>query len=154
HLQRASQVRETQPASDAELIHLQAAWRAEPDNAWTAFRLGAVFRLRSFTGLPGYEERALEALEGYRIAAEINPFQPAFRFTAGRCLDWLGRYDDAREQYDAALKLDPEGRITSFFIGRHEMEKGDLAAAREWFIKSVSQGWPPYQPAVDYLRIL
>jgi O-antigen ligase len=154
HLQRATELRQTEPASDAELGHLQAAWRVEPDNAWTAFHLGEIFRLRSFTGLPGYEARALEALEWYRIAAEVNPYQPAFRFTAGRSLDWLGQHEQARDQYDAALKLDPEGRITSFFFGRHELEMGNLEAARQWFIKSVSQGWPPYAPAVDYLRIV
>ena len=49
------------------------------------------------------------------------------------------------------LELDPEGRITSFYMGWHQLQLGNLPAAREWFVKSVSQGWPPYQPAVDAL---
>jgi tetratricopeptide (TPR) repeat protein len=70
------------------------------------------------------------------------------------CLDWIGRHDEATTNYDEAVKLDPEGRITSFYRGWHAMQRGNDAEAREWFLKSTQQGWPPYREAETYLWIL
>jgi tetratricopeptide (TPR) repeat protein len=151
HLERA---RRALAFSDAQVAAFKAAWEIVPRNAVTAEYLGEILRRRSFEGLAGHEAMAREALEWFRIAARIDPFNPVYRFNAGMCLDWLEEYDRADREFNAALELDPEGRITSFHMGWHQLQLGNLAAAREWFVKSVSQGWPPYQPAVDALRRL
>ncbi|MCC6233329.1 MAG: O-antigen ligase family protein [Verrucomicrobiales bacterium] len=141
-------------ASEAQLATLNAAWAKDSRNPWTAYQIGEVYRLRSFTGVKGYEAMAREALTWFDRAAALNPYQPAFRFRAGMCLDWLGEGERAGEKFREAHRVDPEGRITSFYLGWHELQRGDLVAARDWFTRSVTQGWPQYQPSLDYLRIV
>jgi O-antigen ligase len=141
-------------ASDARIDALKAAWAIEPRNPWTAFHLGEAHRLRSFTGAQGYQAAAEEALGWFRRAAGLHPFHPAFPLRAGMCLDWLDRHDEAAREFQTAHRLDPEGRITSFHLGWHELQKGNDAAAREWFVTATRQGWPPYEPALRYLEIL
>jgi O-antigen ligase len=140
--------------SEARLSHLKSAWAIEPRNAWTAWEIGELFRQRSFAGGPGYQQAANEALAWFDLAAAANPFQPSFQSWAGMCLVWMGRPDDAKPRFDKAHALDPEGRITSFFQGWYAFQTGQDAEARRWFIKSAEQGWPQYQPALDYLRLL
>jgi O-antigen ligase len=142
------------PASDAQLTEFEAAWKADPRNPWTAYEIGELQRLRSFTGTVGYEKRAREAIEWFDRAALLNPYHPAFPIRAGMCLDWLGQLDDGGKRFQHALKLDPQGYVTSCFLGWHELQKGDEAAARAWFIKSTEQAWPIYEPAMNYLRLL
>lgn len=151
HLVRASRL---PLASDARIAELQAAWKIEPRNPWNAYGIGEQLRLRSFTGTKGYEERALEAVEWFDRAAKLNPFNPAFPTRAGMCLDWIGRHDQAEEKFKRALELDPEGHVTSCFVGWHELQKGNEEAARQWFVKSATQAWPQYEPALTYLNIL
>ncbi|MBX3746317.1 MAG: O-antigen ligase family protein [Verrucomicrobiae bacterium] len=151
HLERAQRAI---PASDGQVADLEAAWRIDSRNAWTAYRLAEAYRLRSFTGEGEFRQWGQRALEWFEVAARLNPFEPVFRHRAGMCLDWLGEPDRAAGYYQAARELDPEGRITSFYMGWHEMQKGNLAEARRWFTLSTEQGWPPYEPAMDYLRVL
>ncbi|MCC7374132.1 MAG: O-antigen ligase family protein [Verrucomicrobiales bacterium] len=142
------------PLSDSRLQHLKAAWTIEPRNAWTAWEIGELYRKRSFAGGPGYLDTAKEALTWFDQAAAANPYQPSFQSWAGMSLVWMGRPDDAKARFEKALTLDPEGRITSFFQGWHAFQTGNDAEARRWFTKSAEQGWPQYQPALDYLRLL
>ncbi len=151
HFQRALHA---PAASDLQLAELKAAWDIDPRNPWTAYHLGEAHRLRSFTGVKGYEQDAREALVWFDRAAALNPYQPAFRSRAGMCYAWLGEHEPAAAKFRAAHEIDPQGRITSFYLGWHAFQVGDLVAAREWFTKAVTQGWPQYQPALDYLRIV
>lgn len=151
HLVRSSKL---PLASDAQLAELMAAWKIAPGNAWNAYEIGEIHRLRSFTGMEGYKERAAEALTWFARAGQTNRFNPAFPIREGMCLDWIGRHDEAGERFKHAHQLDPEGHVTSCFLGWHELQVGNDAAAREWFIKSTEQAWPPYEPAMNYLRLL
>ncbi len=130
------------------------AWKVEPRNAITALYLGEAYRVRSWAGADGFEKLAEEAHGWFQRAALLNPFNPIPFFRSGMCLDWIGRHDEAAPFYDQAVKVDPEGRITSFHVGWHHLQRRDPAAAREWFIKSIQQGYPPYAPAETYLRLL
>ncbi len=141
-------------ASDAQLAELTAAWKLAPGNAWNAYEIGEVHRLRAFTGMDGFKERALEALQWFHRAGETNRFHPAFPIREGMCLDWIGKHDDAGERFRHAHELDPQGYVTSCFLGWHELQVGNDTTAREWFIKSTEQAWPPYEPAMNYLRLL
>jgi len=151
HLDKANRAAAASPERER---HLLAAWEVEPGNAWTAYHIGELYRLRSFVGASGYEALARKAIEWFDRAAAIHPYHPAFRFRAGMCWDWLGEHARADELFQKAHQLDPEGRITSFHMGWHELQKGNRDAAREWFTKSAEQGWPQYAPAVRYLEIL
>lgn len=146
--------RKSAPASDEQLAELTAAFQLRPLNAETAYAIGELHRLRAFTGMPGHEERARTALEWFDRAAKLNPYNPVLPTRAGMCLDWLGRHEEAGGRFAQALKLDPEGSVTSCYLGWHELQKGDEAAARRWFIRSTEQGWPPYEEAMNYLRLL
>lgn len=151
HLVRATRLA---PASDGQLAEYQAAWAADPRYPWSAYEIGEVLRLRSFTGTQGYEERARDAITWFDRAATLNPYHPAFPIRSGMCLDWLGQHDEADQRFRQAHKLDPEGYVTTCFLGWHELQKGDETAARALFLKSTEQAWPPYQPAMNYLRLL
>ncbi|MBL9138935.1 MAG: O-antigen ligase family protein [Verrucomicrobiales bacterium] len=140
--------------SDDRLRHLKAAWDIEDRNAWTAWEIGELYRRRSFAGGPDHLDAAKEALAWFDRAAAVNPFQPSFHSWAGLCLVWLGQPDAAKARFEKAHSLDPEGRITSFFQGWYAFQTGNDAEARRWFVKSAEQGWPQYQPALDYLRLL
>lgn len=142
------------PGSNAQLAALQAAWALEPRNASTAAQIAELYRERSFLGDPGFQDQAKEALTWFEKAAALNPFEPMYRHRAGVCLDWIGEHERARKYYDAALKLDPQGRITSFYMGWHLLQSGDEASALQWFTKSIEQGWPPYADAINYRDML
>lgn len=151
HLRRAERL---PIASDERLAALEAAHAARPLNAETVFAIGELHRLRAFTGMEGHGDRARTALEWFDRAAKLNPFNPTHPIRAGMCLDWLGRHDEAGQRFQRAHEIDPEGSVTSCYLGWHELQKGDEAAAKAWFIKSTEQGWPPYEEAMNYLRLL
>ena len=148
------QGRRSRDGSDAQIEAFTQAWKVDPRNATTALYLGEAYRVRSWDGAEGYQKFAEEAHGWFQRAAVLNPYNPIPFFRSGMCLDWMGRHDDASAFYDQALKVDPQGRITSFHLGWHFMQSGDPVAAREWFVKSINQGYPPYPPAETYLRLL
>lgn len=49
-----------------------------------------------------------EALEELRAAAELDPANPIHHFELGRCLDYLGRPEDAADSFARAAELDPQ----------------------------------------------
>jgi len=147
------QARKAPFLSDAQLASLKAAWAAEPRNASAAAMIGELLRRRSFEGLPGHEELAREAIEWFGRASQLHPYHPMYPLSIGITLDWLGEAD-TWTHFEKALSLDPNGRITSYYLGWHHEQKGDFAAAREWYEKSLAQGWPPYQPSIDALNRL
>lgn len=153
-VRRLERAHDAPPLSDKQLEEFQAAWTANPTNPWTAGYIGEVYRLRSFAGMAGHEELAREALRWFERASQLNPFQAVFHTRAGLCLNWLGDFEAAEKEFEIALKLDPNGIVTSYQMGWHKMNQGDTAAAREWFDRSANLGWPPYQPALDALRRL
>ncbi len=151
HLVRADRL----PAgSETRLAELTAAWNLRPGNAWTAYHIGELYRLRSFTGTTEYADYATNALAWFDRAHATHPYEPAFLIRAGMTLDWIQRPTEAAGRFQQAHKIDPEGRITTFHLGWHELQQGDEVAARKWFIKSLEQGWPVYEPAVTSHRIL
>jgi tetratricopeptide (TPR) repeat protein len=52
-------------------------------------------------------EKFEDALKHYAAAAELKPDGAGIQFACGRVLAKLGRKDDARTRFDAALKLNP-----------------------------------------------
>jgi len=120
--------------------HLQAlerAFAAEPANADTARRIGEQYRWLSLRGQEGYREEASLALDWFRRAATINPFDPYARTGAGACLHWLDRPEEAAQWFEAALSLDPNGYQTRALMGWHYFSSGNYRMAREWFEKSL-----------------
>ncbi|MGE3309173.1 MAG: O-antigen ligase family protein [Limisphaerales bacterium] len=148
------QGRRVRDGSNEQIEAFLEAWKVEPRNAITALYLGEAYRVRSWAGAEGYEKLAEEAHGWFQRAALLNPYDPIPLFRSGMCLDWIGRHDEAAPFYDAAVKVDPQGRITSFHVGWHHLQSGDPSKAREWFLRSIEQGYPPYGPAETYLRLI
>lgn len=146
--------RRARDGSNEQIDAFLAAWKVEPRNAITALYLGEAYRVRAWAGADGYPKLAEEALGWFQRAAVLNPYNPIPHFRSGMCLDWIGKHDEAVPYYDAALKVDPQGRITSFHVGWHHLQSGDPGKAREWFLRSIDQGYPPYGPAETYLRLI
>lgn len=147
-------VRRARDGSNEQIDAFLAAWKVEPRNAITALYLGEAYRVRAWAGADGYPKLAEEALGWFQRAAVLNPYNPIPHFRSGMCLDWIGKPDEAIPYYDAALKVDPQGRVASFHVGWHHLQSGDPGKAREWFLRSIDQGYPPYGPAETYLRLI
>ncbi|HMO64072.1 MAG TPA: O-antigen ligase family protein, partial [Verrucomicrobiota bacterium] len=140
--------------SDEALRELRAAWAVEPRNPQTAYDLGESLRLRATLVTTGADADAEEAVTWFRRAAELNPYHRSNHLGLGRALALLDRHQEAAAAFQQALRVDPNGRVTSFYLGWHALSTGDYPAAWEWFIKSSRQGWPPYEPALTYLRLM
>jgi len=148
HLLRAARA---PVASEARLAELRAAWAIEPLNPQTAYDLGEHLRLRAVTGAGDRAAQLAEAVTWFERAVALNPHDRSNHLGLGRALDLAGRRDEAGRAFAAALQVDPNGRITSFFQGWHALRGGDVQAAEAWFVKSIGQGWPQYEPALRYL---
>lgn len=151
HLSRAVRL---PGGGDGALRELRAAWAVEPRNPQTAYDLGENLRLRATAVTTGAAAYAEEAVTWFRRAVELNPYNRSNHLGLGRALAFLDRQDEAAAAFQQALKADPNGRVTSFYLGWHALTVGDHRAAWDWFIKSTRQGWPPYVPAQTYLRLM
>lgn len=57
-------------------------------------------------------------------AIELNPARGYAHEQRGRLLFGLTRYDDAKTAFETALRLEPEKRMTFFYLGLTEVERG------------------------------
>jgi tetratricopeptide (TPR) repeat protein len=94
-----------------------------------------VQRIDPFLGaveLAGVAERAenfTEALLHYETAAQLRPNAAGLEHQCGRILAKLGRIDDARLRYEAALKIDPQFEPAT--KGLAELTSGRAASPSE-----------------------
>jgi O-antigen ligase len=137
-LERAEAAR-AQP--ERRLEALTRACQLEPNNYNTAFELGEACRLLSWEGTPGYEARALQAIEWFERSRRVNPYYPYSPLREGMCLDWLKRHDQARACFQKALELDPNNADTVSYLGWHCVQVGDYRTARELLLKAMEMRW-------------
>ncbi len=70
------------------------------------------------------EERYVEALEHYAAAAETNPAHGWAQHVCGRVLVRLGRVEEARERFRAALRNDPALDAAKEALGALDVSEG------------------------------
>ena len=70
------------------------------------------------------EGRTTEALIELETAARLDPLSGIVKYSVGSALEGLGRFDEAREQYEAALRIDP-----GFALGYHAL------GLHDWFVR-------------------
>jgi tetratricopeptide (TPR) repeat protein len=117
------------------------------------YTLGEAYRQISWQGYDGYEQSAEEAMRHYRLAAEINPYDPYPVIRTGMCLDWLGRRDEALSFFEAARDLDPNNYYLSILRGWHHIETGEYREAQKWLLRSLQQkNWPNDQARRFYYK--
>lgn len=124
--------------SDAQLAALKAAHAVEPRNFDTTTAIGNVLLDRSQQGVAGYKAAAEEAVTWFQKSAALNPYLPYGPIGMGRCLDWLGRHDEAEASFKRAEQLDPNGYLTMAYVGWHYFQREQFSQAREWLEKSLA----------------
>ncbi|MGA2656123.1 MAG: O-antigen ligase family protein [Verrucomicrobiota bacterium] len=125
-------------ASQSEL--LQKAFAVEPMNGTTASAIGEIYRLQSAEGDEGYQQLTARAMEWFARARKLNPWDGACDLGYGWCLDWLDRSEESWPYFDRAEQLDPNSYHTMAYIGLHYIQRGEYAAARPWFERSLDLG--------------
>ena len=81
-----------------------------------------------------------EALAAFAKVIEINPNYPLAYAHTGDVLAGMGKFDEAMDQVHYAIRLSPKDPILgvfSLFAGKIELERGNDAAATDWFKRAV-----------------
>lgn len=149
-LERASR---QSPFSPEQAELLQRAFAVEPNNPQTSYGIGESFRMRSFEGGRNYAPLAEEAMSWYKKGIENNPFDGYNYLRYGMCLDWIDRDAESGPYFSRADELDPNGYYMTAFIGRHYVQIGNYAAAREWFERSGALYLKDNEMAQGYLQV-
>ena len=141
------------PASQEQIAALQKAFSIEPRNGDTARAIGEAFRLQSWQNTADYEAQALEAMNWFKRATELNPYDDSSVLRYGMCLDQIGRHDEALKYFDQANRMDPNSYFNNAYMGWHYVQAGDCAAAVVWLQRSLQM--EPYGNPVakSYLQI-
>jgi hypothetical protein len=122
--------------STEQISALKRAFAAEPLNFQTAYAIGEAYRIQSWEGGTDYVSLAEQALEWFRRAIQLDPYDSGSWMRSGMCLDWLDRPQEGFAAFDHAMRLDPNGYFNTAHMGWHYVQVGDYAAARVWFERS------------------
>ncbi len=147
-------------ASYERIATLEQAFKAEPMNFETTYAIGECYRTKSWYGNDQFVALARKAMDWYQRGMKLEPYESNNWLRYGMCLDWIGAGEkggeDSAPAYKRANELDPNGYITTAYIGWHYVQTGDYAAARSWFERSIQLEWEKaFNPiAYDYLPIV
>lgn len=139
--------------SPEQAADLKAAFRVDPRNPATAYRIGEAYRIQSFEGGENYQALAEEALKWFKKTTELDPWNGYGYLRYGMCLDWLGRKEESGAWFDKASRLDPNGYYSVAHIGLHHVQLGNYAAAIPWFERSLRLRSDANTIARSYLEI-
>jgi Flp pilus assembly protein TadD len=113
-------------AGGARLL-LEKALRFKPRNQ----------RARNLLGLALFKLGELDKAEAvYRGLIEDHPADPTLRVNLGLVFLKLGAANEAARCFETTLDLSPEHRKAQNYLGLALAHKGELAKAREWFLKA------------------
>jgi tetratricopeptide (TPR) repeat protein len=73
--------------------------------------------------------RPVESIRELKQAVELDPLSPAFLSDYGEVLRFARRVDEAIEQYQKAIQLEPKFWLAQMLLGAAYRDKGDYAAA-------------------------
>jgi len=146
--------------SPLRMAALKKAIEVEPKNFATYFELGECYRRVSWDGPDDYKDQAHNALENFKKAAELNPYDAINWLKMGMCVDWTGYHpgaerDDSSSYYLKASELDPNNYFVTLNAAWHFTVIGDWAAARTWFERSIRLEWKDAdnKAAYKYLKL-
>jgi len=114
---------------DQAYDHFAAAARREPREAAAWDGLARVWRDWGYPGL---------ALGDAHRAVFADPGSPVVRNTLGTILQLLGRIDQAREQFDRAVALEPGAGYAHYNVGVACMAQRQYAAAADAFERAAA----------------
>ncbi len=133
---------------------LVKAAQVMPENFETPYQVGEILMGLGQQFEPGYEEQLEVAIQWFEKSLESWPDYSYPYTMIGRCLDFLGRTDEATPYYERALALDPDNIFVVAYMGLHELERGDLESAHDYFERSWKLRWYGNFLAQKYLIIL
>jgi uncharacterized protein (AIM24 family) len=94
-------------------------------------------RARNLLGLSLFKLGELDKAEAiYRGLIEDHPADPTLRVNLGLVLLKRGAANDAARCFETTLDLSPDHRKAQNYLGVALSQKGELAKAREWFLKA------------------
>jgi len=106
---------------------MEEALRYKPDHQRAKNVLGlALFKLGEL----------VKAERIYRSLLEENPTDPSLRVNLGLVFLKAGAASDETRCFETALDLSPDHKKAQNYLGLALAQKGELARAREWFVKS------------------
>jgi len=138
---------------DAAIRHLQAGLVLAPDASALHYPLALAYRGR------GEVDQAREQMElrGARVPQPVDPRRRALQeLTDGTRVHQLrgtllfeeGRFEEAREQFEAAQTVTPEDPLPHTNLGRTLIELGDLPGARSAFERAIELA--PQDPTAHF----
>ena len=133
---------------------LRRAFAAEPRNGETASGIGETYLDQSLYGGDDWQELATNAMRWFELGMRLNPYDRRSTLGEGRCLDWLGRHDEAWPWFLKANALDPNGYLTVARTGWHYVQVQDYAAAKIWFERSLHLQYQTNDIAISYMPIV
>jgi O-antigen ligase len=141
------------------LADLKKALALEPKNFNTTYAIGEWYRNHSFLNMgQDPDTLAAEAMKWYRLGMKLDPYDGYNWLRYGMCLDWIAGDGPTREDttpyYRRADELDPNGFYMSANLGWHYAQRGDNAAARTWFERSIRLELEQNDIATNYLPIV
>jgi len=144
------------PLSSERLEALQKAFRVEPRNSQTAFDIGDLYCHWAQEPAEGQDvgESATNGMRWLAQSMALNPYDARSCVDYGVCLDLVDRHADADAYFDKAWQRDPNNYFVTAYIGWHYVQKGDFAAARPWFVRSLHLEWKENVIPTTYLRIV
>ncbi len=145
--------------SHARIAALVRATAAEDRNGATDYAIAECYRRKCLDGGDQYVDFGRQALGWYRRAMALNPHDANAWLGYGDCVDFLDTpgapaAESSDPYFQHALELDPNGENTSTMVGRHWIHRGDYAAARACFERSLRLQWLGNEPARKYLEIV
>jgi O-antigen ligase len=142
-----------QAALKAKIDALKNAYEIDPSDADVCFNLGETYWDLGSEGARGYQRKTLEAMQWYSRAILANPLNAYNYLQYGICLDWLDRHHEADFYFQRARDFDPNGWYVALWQGKHLVELGELAKAREWFYLAYVRDGGALLP-LEYLRMV
>ena len=144
-----------EPALSQESLEaLNQAHAIAPSNPETPYRIGEIYRLRSWQGKDGYQDLAKTAMAWYRISIELNPFDMHPYMRHAMALDWIGNHAEAEEYYQRGFAVDPNNFDLIRHHGWHFLQMRDYEAAKSEFERSLKIRWWDNQVATYYLDVV
>lgn len=120
------------PAFDLAIRMFERALEIDPDYAPAWAGLANVHSwLYQWWG--GAEENLREAERASRRALELAPGSPDARAARGFMLSLNGRYEEAGDEFEAAIRLDPSHFDAHYLYARTAFAKGDVEASVRLF---------------------
>ena len=79
-----------------------------------------------------------DRIASFQEKVEQNPKQVFFRYSLAQAYFEEGKFEKASSEFKKCLEVRPDWMMASLFVGKAEMESGNLQVARQFLEMTVS----------------